>query len=66
VFANGYGFPVDRGGPMHFADSMGLRNVVRILERFARRPDGERWRPRAVLTECAAGDEPLSSWEKTA
>ena len=51
---------------MHFADSMGLRNVVRILERFARRPDGERWRPRAVLTECAVGDEPLSSWEKTA
>ncbi len=66
VFANGYGFPTERGGPMHFADSMGLRNVVRILDRFAGRPGGERWRPRALLEHCVTSDEALSGWERSA
>lgn len=29
VYLNGYGFPVHRGGPMFYADQVGLPNVVR-------------------------------------
>ncbi|MEZ5648934.1 MAG: 3-hydroxyacyl-CoA dehydrogenase NAD-binding domain-containing protein [Burkholderiaceae bacterium] len=35
VYLNGYGFPGHRGGPMKFADEIGLPNVVRSLRRFA-------------------------------
>lgn len=63
VFAHGYGFPAERGGPMHVADTMGLRNVVRIMRRYAARPGGERWRPRAAIVECAAADRRLGEWE---
>jgi 3-hydroxyacyl-CoA dehydrogenase len=34
VYLNGYGFPRQRGGPMRYADEMGLPNVVRALRRF--------------------------------
>ena len=65
VFANGYGFPADRGGPMHFSDILGLTNVVRIMERYARRPGGHRWAPHRLIVEHAHRDEPLGRWEAT-
>lgn len=63
VFAHGYGFPSGRGGPMHFADTLGLRNVVRIMHRYARRAGGERWAPHPIITRRAHTDEPLARWE---
>ena len=35
VYLNGYGFPLHRGGPMLYADTVGLPNVLRTLRRFA-------------------------------
>ena len=35
VFRNGYGFPASRGGPMFYADTVGLDRVARALRRFA-------------------------------
>lgn len=66
VFANGYGFPPDRGGPMHLADTMGLRNVVRIMNRFASRAGGRHWQPNPMLVACAATDETLADWKASA
>ena len=43
VYLNGYGFPTHRGGPMKYADEVGLPNVVRKLRRFAAQA-GERYR----------------------
>jgi 3-hydroxyacyl-CoA dehydrogenase len=34
VYLNGYGFPRERGGPMFYADTLGLPEVVRRIERF--------------------------------
>ena len=34
VWINGYGFPVYRGGPMFYADTVGLKNVVAKLEAY--------------------------------
>ncbi len=38
VYLTGYGFPLYRGGPMCYADSQGLFNVVQAMKRFAQNP----------------------------
>lgn len=56
VYLNGYGFPLDRGGPMFYADTVGLYNVVRAMGRFAQNPhaDPEFWEAAPLLARLAA------------
>jgi 3-hydroxyacyl-CoA dehydrogenase len=56
VYLTGYGFPVWRGGPMCYADSQGLFNVVRTMRRFAQNPldDAQFWQPAPLLARLAA------------
>ncbi|MGZ5031949.1 MAG: 3-hydroxyacyl-CoA dehydrogenase NAD-binding domain-containing protein [Usitatibacter sp.] len=56
VYLTGYGFPLHRGGPMLYADMMGLYNVVRSMERFAADPHGDPafWKPAPLLAKLAA------------
>jgi 3-hydroxyacyl-CoA dehydrogenase len=54
VYLNGYGFPLHRGGPMLYADMVGLPNVVRALRRFAAEPGADAfWQPAALLVRLA-------------
>ncbi|WP_322106867.1 3-hydroxyacyl-CoA dehydrogenase NAD-binding domain-containing protein [Paraburkholderia sp. J41] len=43
VYLTGYGFPLWRGGPMLYADTVGLYNVERAMRRYARQPNGDAW-----------------------
>jgi 3-hydroxyacyl-CoA dehydrogenase len=43
VWVNGYGFPRHRGGPMHYADSMGAGKICDAISRFQKRPGLEYW-----------------------
>ncbi len=56
VYITGYGFPIYRGGPMLYADQMGLFNVVQAMHRFAANPldDAEFWKPAPLLARLAA------------
>ena len=56
VYLTGYGFPLWRGGPMCYADTVGLFNVVRAMQRFALNPldDGEFWQPAPLLARLVA------------
>jgi 3-hydroxyacyl-CoA dehydrogenase len=56
VYLAGYGFPLYRGGPMLYADMVGLYNVVRSIERFAAQAGGDAafWQPAALLVRLAA------------
>jgi 3-hydroxyacyl-CoA dehydrogenase len=56
VYLTGYGFPIARGGPMFYADSLGLYNVVRSMHRFAANPHGDPgfWQPAPLLARLAA------------
>ena len=56
VYLTGYGFPLYRGGPMFYADTVGLPNVVAAMERFAQNPhaDPEFWKPAPLLARLAA------------
>ena len=54
VYLNGYGFPPHRGGPMLYADTVGLPNVLRTLRRFAAEPGADvSWQPAALLVKLA-------------
>ncbi len=54
VYLNGYGFPAHRGGPMLYADIVGLPNVVRALRRFAAEPGADpSWQPAPLLLKLA-------------
>jgi len=54
VYLNGYGFPAFRGGPMLYADTVGLPTVVRALRRFAAEPGAEAWwQPALLLLQLA-------------
>jgi hypothetical protein len=56
VYLTGYGFPLWRGGPMCYADTVGLWNVVQAMKRFARNPrdDAQFWQPAPLLARLAA------------
>ena len=54
VYLNGYGFPLHRGGPMLYADMVGLPNVVRTLRKFAAEPGADKsWEPAPLLVKLA-------------
>ena len=56
VYIFGYGFPAHRGGPMNYADQVGLFNVVQAMNRFALNPldDAKFWKPAPLLAKLAA------------
>ena len=56
VYLTGYGFPIHRGGPMHYASEVGLFNVVQAMNRFAANPmdDAKAWTPAPLLAKLAA------------
>jgi 3-hydroxyacyl-CoA dehydrogenase len=62
VYLTGYGFPMFRGGPMNYADTQGLFNVVQAMKRFARNPadDAKFWEPAPLLARLAAEGKTFS------
>ncbi|MEN9844520.1 MAG: Fatty acid oxidation complex subunit alpha [Pseudomonadota bacterium] len=56
VYIFGYGFPVHRGGPLNYANEVGLFNVVEAMQRFARNPydDAKFWQPAPLLARLVA------------
>ena len=62
VYLTGYGFPLHRGGPMNYADTVGLYNVVATMKRFAQNPadDASFWQPAPLLAKLAAEGKSFS------
>ncbi|MBS0449283.1 MAG: 3-hydroxyacyl-CoA dehydrogenase, partial [Proteobacteria bacterium] len=62
VYLTGYGFPLHRGGPMHYADEVGLYNVVAAMKRYAANPldDQAFWQPAPLLAKLAAEGKTFS------
>ena len=56
VYITGYGFPFWRGGPMNYADTIGLFNVAEAMKRFAKNPhdDAQFWQPAPLLARLVA------------
>ncbi len=54
VYLTGYGFPVYRGGPMFYADTVGLPKVVAAMGKYAQGRNGQFWKPAPRLDRLAA------------
>jgi 3-hydroxyacyl-CoA dehydrogenase len=52
IYINGYGFPAHRGGPMWYADTVGLKQVYERVSEFQRQ-HGEIWQPAPLLKRLA-------------
>ena len=52
IYINGYGFPAHRGGPMWYADAVGLKEVYDRISEFHRQ-HGEIWQPAPLLKQLA-------------
>jgi 3-hydroxyacyl-CoA dehydrogenase len=60
VWINGYGWPVYRGGPMHYGDSVGLAKVVEKLKEYQNK-HGDFFKPSALLEKLAAEGKTFAS-----
>jgi len=57
VYVYGYGWPTYRGGPMHYANSLGLTHVVEKLRRYHSETGDAFWEPSALLVNLAENGE---------
>jgi 3-hydroxyacyl-CoA dehydrogenase len=53
IWVYGYGWPVYRGGPMYWADHIGLKVIRDRMPELERRTGDERWRPAGLLSRLA-------------
>jgi 3-hydroxyacyl-CoA dehydrogenase len=53
VWVNGYGWPVYRGGPMHWADSIGLAEIAAKVQEYGERLGGKHWDLSPLLKSLA-------------
>jgi len=62
VYLTGYGFPLWRGGPMNYADTVGLWNVVQTMKKFSKNPADDQafWQPAPLLAKLAAEGKSFS------
>jgi 3-hydroxyacyl-CoA dehydrogenase len=65
VYLNGYGFPAYRGGPMFYADTVGLHDIVRALKLIAEQPgsDAAFWTPAPLLARLASEGQTFSAFK---
>ena len=63
IYLNGYGFPAYRGGPMWYADTVGLKNVLSRVEEFHKQ-HGELWEPAPLLKRLADEGKKFADFNK--
>jgi 3-hydroxyacyl-CoA dehydrogenase len=64
VWCAGYGFPRYRGGPMFYAETVGLATILDGLERYRQRFGELHWRPAALLVELERRHKSIAAWER--
>lgn len=62
VYVFGYGFPAYKGGPMHLADTIGLKKVYDAICSFRDLYGETYWQPAALLERLVKTDKTLSQW----
>jgi 3-hydroxyacyl-CoA dehydrogenase len=62
VYTSGYGFPRRRGGPMFYADQIGLETVVSGLKKYAQYGVAADWEPAPLLKKLAQSGSTFAAW----
>jgi 3-hydroxyacyl-CoA dehydrogenase len=63
IYLTGYGFPAWRGGPMWYADTVGLKKVYDRIGEFHER-HGYHWEPAPLLKQLAEEGKTFAEWDK--
>jgi 3-hydroxyacyl-CoA dehydrogenase len=63
VWASGYGFPRYRGGPMFYADTIGLRTLLDGMHKYRELFGPMHWTPAPLLEQLVASRKTLSDWD---
>src|SRR4029450_7524509 len=63
VYINGYGFPAYRGGPMWYADTVGLSHVYQRICQFGQQ-HGPWWKPSPLLAQLAAAGKKFADFDQ--
>lgn len=63
VWTSGYGFPRHRGGPMFYADCLGLKTVLAGIEKYKRKYGDEFWTPSPLLLRLVNENKTFGSWD---
>ena len=61
VYLTGYGFPLFRGGPMFYADTVGLANVLTSMDKYAKGRHGDAWAPAPLMVRLAGEGKGFNS-----
>jgi 3-hydroxyacyl-CoA dehydrogenase len=62
VYVFGYGFPAYRGGPMFYADTIGLETIYKTICEFRKTYGEEFWQPAALLKQLVEEGKTLTQW----
>ena len=62
VYVYGYGFPAWRGGPMYYADAVGLNRVLDRINEFRERFGEENWSPAPLLEKLVKTKTTIAEW----
>jgi 3-hydroxyacyl-CoA dehydrogenase len=63
IWCNGYGFPRARGGPMAYADTVGLAAVYDGIRRLALEHGPRYWSAAPLIAELAAQSSTFAAWQ---
>jgi 3-hydroxyacyl-CoA dehydrogenase len=63
VYTAGYGFPRYRGGPMFYADSVGLKVIYDKIMEFQKTLDPQYWQPAPLLKKLALSGSSFAQWQ---
>jgi 3-hydroxyacyl-CoA dehydrogenase len=64
VYLTGYGFPDFRGGPLFYADTVGLPGILRTMREFAKGYQPDAWEAAPLLEQLAAEGKTFAGWGK--
>ena len=64
IWTSGYGFPRSRGGPMHYADSLGLGDVVTRIQSLAATGGGDYWKVSPLLLDLARTGRTFADYDR--
>lgn len=62
VYTNGYGFPRSRGGPLFYADTLGMAQVYAAMKRLHEEQGSDRWCPAPLIESLAGSGDRITGW----
>ena len=64
VWCAGYGFPRYRGGPLFYAEEIGLATVLKSIEGYRARFGAMHWEPARLLVDLVRQNKTIADWER--